>query len=290
MPRTRLVFVVLTLGFALAGLPATTVASREGAAVQSRTPGSSRVASPTTPKGVVAAHAGPFSMNLFRRGDFVTQYTKEWCVAAALQIMLNVTGKLNDRSQRTQVRLFNRALSLSRNRGRMTTERGWAATLNAMGVGPYEVRSTRTREAAIAMAAEAIRRTNRPAGLLTWWGAHSWVMTGFSATADPAAAGDFRVTAVFVSDPWYPKVSSIWGPSLPPNSRMTIQQLRVDYIPWIARAGRTRLYSGKYVLIVPVAPPVAAVTRRLDERLFEPQVRPSAWPPLAHDVDRRWLL
>jgi len=243
------------------------------------------------PPESAAAAPRPFAMNLYRRGDFVTQYTKDWCVAAALQIMLNITGRLDDRSMRTQTKLFNRALGLSRNRGRMTNERGWAATLNAMGVGPYEVRSTRTRNAAIRMAADAIRRTNRPVGLLTWWGAHSWVMTGFTATADPATSGSFRVTSVYVSDPWYPKVSTIWGPSLPPNARMTVSQLRVDYIPWIARSGRTTRYSGKYVLIVPVPRPVPApAATPPDHRRFEPQIRPASWSPSSLAVERRWVL
>jgi hypothetical protein len=58
-----------------------------------------------------------------------------------------------------------------------------------------------------------------------------------------------------VSDPWYPKVSSIWGPSLPPNSRITVRDLRVDYIPWVARSRRTPKYQGLFVLVVPVPKP-----------------------------------
>ena len=40
-----------------------------------------------------------------------------------------------------------------------------------------------------------IRLTNRPVGLMTWRGAHSWVMSGFNATADPAVTDKFTVTA-----------------------------------------------------------------------------------------------
>jgi hypothetical protein len=251
--------------------------------------GASAVASaPAAPARSAPAGASSFSMNLYRSGDFVTQYTKEWCVAAALQIMLNVTGKIDDRSMKRQVALFNSALKLSHNRGRMTTERGWAATLNKLGVGPYEVRSSRTRAEAIHMAAEAIRRTNRPAGLLTWWGAHSWVMHGFTSTADPRTVRTFRVTSIYVSDPWYPKVSTIWGPSLPPNSRMTVEELRVDYIPWIARAGRTKAYSGKYVLIVPVERRPAAPKTAVPS-LPDASARPARWSSLWHDAVGRWL-
>jgi hypothetical protein len=271
----RLLAVLVALGIAGSVAPGAVLAQR-GA------PGLSPAAATAT--------TSSFSMNLYRPGDFVTQYTKEWCVAAALQIMLNVTGKLDDRSMRKQTQLFNTALKLSPNHGRMTNERGWAATLNKLGVGPYEVRSTKTRGQAIHMAAEAIRRTNRPVGLLTWWGAHSWVMHGFTATADPRTASSFQVTSVYVSDPWYPKVSSIWGPSLPPNARMTVEQLRVDYIPWIARAGRTTAYSGKYVLIVPLDPrPPAPSQSPTTPAPTEPTIRPAWWSSLWHDASGRWL-
>lgn len=269
----RLVALLVALGIAATAAPGAVLAQRDAPAVSA---------------AEEDAVKGSFSMNLYRPGNFVTQYTKEWCVAAALQIMLNVTGKLDDRSMKKQTQLFDTALKLSRNHGRMTTERGWAATLNKLGVGPYEVRSTKTRAQAIHMAAEAIRRTNRPVGLLTWWGAHSWVMHGFTATADPRTA-PFEVTSVYVSDPWYPKVSTIWGPSLPPNSRMAVEQLRVDYIPWIARAGRTTAYSGKYVLIVPVDPhPRAAPAAPAAPALNDP-MRPPGWSSLWHDASGRWL-
>lgn len=194
-------------------------------------------------------------MNLYGGGDFVTQYTKTWCVAAAVQIMLNITTGRDDVTKQRQAQLFQLALAFSQNpKYRRTSEKGWAAALNRLGAGPYEVRTETTRERAIHLAAGAIRRTGRPAGLLTWRGAHSWVMHGFTATADPLVDGS-RVTGVYVSDPWYPKVSTIWGPSLPPNSFMTPRQLRVDYLPWVARGGRTTAHNGRYVLIVPVAPP-----------------------------------
>jgi hypothetical protein len=218
-------------------------------------------ASPRAPVGDLETSTLPgasktFSMNLYRSGTFVTQYTKKWCVAAAIQIMGNLVRRASDQSAKTQERLFRIALSVSRYpAGGETSESGWARALNRLGYGRYVVRSTKTRSAAIHMAALAVRQTNRPVGLLTWWGAHAWVMHGFDSTADPATTKDFRVTSVYVSDPWYPKVSSIWGPSLPPNSRMSVRDLRVDYIPWVARSRRTPKYSGLFVVVVPVPKP-----------------------------------
>jgi hypothetical protein len=49
-------------------------------------------AAPTTipPPEVAEADREPFAMNLFRTGDFVAQYTFEWCVGASLQMALNM--------------------------------------------------------------------------------------------------------------------------------------------------------------------------------------------------------
>ena len=192
-------------------------------------------------------------MNLYRKGSFVPQYTKSWCVAASLQMMRNLE-RMPDRTRRTQARLFDRALTLSGNPAHgMTTHVGWARTLPELGLGPYEVRSERTRARAVRVAADAMRRTGRPVGLLTWRGAHSWVMHGFTSNADPAATRSFKVTGVFVSDPWYPRVSTIWGPSLPPNAYLTPTQLRVDYLAWAGWNGRTDAFNGQYVLVLPLA-------------------------------------
>ena len=135
--------------------------------------------------------AGPFEMNLFTKGDFMHQATKDMCVAGSTQIMMNVidTGKPNQ-SVAFQKNLYSRGRELSPNKTKLGSIgvdlTGWAELLNTRGYGPYEVESAETRRGAIRKAAKAIRETGRPVGLVVWRGAHSWVMTGFSSTADPA--------------------------------------------------------------------------------------------------------
>ena len=65
--------------------------------------------------------------------------------------------------------------------------RGWTAALNDLGVGPYELVSLPTSRGALTTAADAIRATERPVGLVMWRGRHAWVMTGFESSADPRA-------------------------------------------------------------------------------------------------------
>jgi hypothetical protein len=93
---------------------------------------------------------------------------------------------------------------------------GWAALLTEKGY-PYEVRVYPSRGAALRAAATALRETRRPVGILAWAGVHSWVLTGYTATADPATTTKFTVTTARVLDPWYPWVSTRWPRSEAPT-------------------------------------------------------------------------
>lgn len=198
---------------------------------------------------------GPFAIDLYRKGDYVSELTKVMCVPAAMQTMINIMKKGADRTAATQRRLYTLARRLSTDRlvGDGAEPEGWARGLNQMGYGPYVVDSRGSIGAAIKTAAKALRMTNRPVGLLTWRGAHSWVMSGFKATADPAVTDDYRVTHVYIEDVWYPRVSSIWGASRPPDSLVPVSRLKEDYLPWRRPTGRYPEKDGKFVIVIPVA-------------------------------------
>ncbi|MGD8486527.1 MAG: hypothetical protein PVG27_01325 [Chloroflexota bacterium] len=203
--------------------------------------------------------AGPFQMNLYSKGDFMHQATKDWCVAGSTQIMMNIIdrGKPN-RSVAFQQRLYERGRRLSPNKAKLgpigVDLTGWAELLNTAGYGPYEVEASATRRGAIRKAARAIRETGRPVGLVTWRGAHSWVMSGFTATADPAYTNDYQVKAVYIQDTWYPSVSTIWGASDPPNTLVPMGRLKEDYLPYQRPRARYPKRDGEFMLILPVLP------------------------------------
>ena len=202
--------------------------------------------SPTpTPKPVLA-------MNLYRNGDFVSQVTKEQCVSAAMQIMLNIIRPKNDRTAAFQKQLDTLAQQLSHMKNGGTEPKGWAAGLEKLGGGKYRVDVAPNRTVAIQRAVTAMRATGRPVGLLVWRGAHSWVLHGYEATADPRSGKPFTVTHIYVSDPWYPRISSIWGPSRGPNARITPKQLVEDYLPWRRPTGKYPGMDGKFVMVLPV--------------------------------------
>jgi hypothetical protein len=130
--------------------------------------------------------------------------------------------------------------------------RGWVATLNELGVGPYLLVSLPTFDEAIRTAAASIRETKRPVGLVMWRGRHAWMMSGFEATADPRHFGDFDVKRVRVHDPLYPHGSSVWGRSPRPNSLVSLATLGRQYV--IRDRGRVNLgVPPGFLLVLPVS-------------------------------------
>jgi hypothetical protein len=172
----------------------------------------------------------PFAMNLYRRGDYVAQYTFEWCVGASLQMALNMTTAKDDTSRASQKELWEMAQARSDSPFGGANPRGWTASLNDLGIGPYVLVSLPTFDAALRVAAAAIRETERPVGLVMWRGRHAWVMSGFESDADPAVHDDVTVTGIRVLDPLYPHGSKAWGPSPKPNALIKPATLAKQYV------------------------------------------------------------
>jgi hypothetical protein len=194
-------------------------------------------------------------MDLYRKGDYVEEVTKVMCVPAAMQTMINIMSPGADTTAATQQRLYALARKLSPKtlKGDGAEPEGWAKGLTQLGFGPYVVDVEATRVAAIHVAARALRLTGKPGGILAWRGAHSWVMSGFKATADPALTDNFRVTDVYIEDVWWPRVSSIWGASRKPDSLVPVSVLGEDILPWRRPTGSYPDKDGKYVLVLPAA-------------------------------------
>ena len=198
---------------------------------------------------------GPFQMDIYKAGAMATEATPAWCVPAAMLTMLNI---VKDRKPITttaeEQRLYNLARRHSTDKltGLGAEPEGWAEGLNREGIGPYIVHIAYSRAKAIKEAARALRLTGRPVGLLAWRGAHSMVLTGFKATADPAWTDDYEVTDVTIADVWWPRVSSIWGVSLPPGTTETVARLAEDYLPWRRPDVTYPDKDGNYILVLPV--------------------------------------
>jgi hypothetical protein len=193
----------------------------------------------------------PFSLDLYRAGDFVGQYTFEWCVGASVQMTLNMLRPEDDRTRATQERLWERARDLSDSVFGGANPNGWVPLLNELGIGDWRLASVPTLDEAVRAAAKAIRATERPVNLLMWRGRHAWVMSGFTSFGDPATTDDFEVTGVNVLDPLHPHGSSVWGSSPRPNSLLTPQELGEQFVPRTSGGIDLGVAPG-YLLILPV--------------------------------------
>ncbi len=169
-------------------------------------------------------------------------------------IRLGEDGAEPDVSATSQRTLYDRIVALTTHEDSHvggTGPGGWAALLTEEGY-PYEVRSYPSRTTAMRAAARAIQETGRPVGILAWTGIHSWVMTGFTATADPATTKSFGVSTAYVMDPWYPWVSTRWPRSEAPNAPRNTADLAANFLPFDLRSGPYPGRDGQFVLVVPL--------------------------------------
>ena len=189
-------------------------------------------------------------MDLYRKGDYVAQYTFEWCVGASLQMALNMTTKVDDTSRARQEQLWEMAQARSTSPFGGANPRGWTAALNDLGIGPYVLVSLPDLDLALQVAARALRETKRPVGLVMWRGRHAWVMSGFESNGDPGHVQDPEITGIHVLDPLYPHGSKVWGRSPRPDALITPATLTKQFV--IRDRGRTNLgVPPGYLLVLP---------------------------------------
>ena len=214
-------------------------------------------ASPPTASAVYAAEptlaAWDGAVDLYRAGTFTTQKSWLWCTAADVQIVRNIVHGEADHSTSGQRRYFN----WMRERNRYTLPvsagvdpQGWTAGLRRFVDDRYRLVASSTFENALRSAVRRLRQTNLPVALAVSHGNHGWLLTGFSATADPAVTASFKVTSVRVVGPLY-GLQSRNGYDMPPNTKLTPTQLKRYFTPW-KYAPKRMIWDGRYVSIQPV--------------------------------------
>jgi putative peptidoglycan lipid II flippase len=199
---------------------------------------------------------GPFSMDLYKPGDFVGELNDTWCIPAAMQTSINIMNVYPDTTYDTQAKLFDLAFSIAGGTYGGADPAGWAGALTQLGYGKYSVGAEADMTAAIKKVVTQIRKTQRPAGLLVWYGWHSWIVSGFTASADPATTSKFTVLSLRIEDVWYPRRSNLWnkdrnGYSRPPDSDVPVNLLSQDYKVW-HQARNIVGRQGLYVFVIPV--------------------------------------
>jgi hypothetical protein len=200
----------------------------------------------------------PVTVNVVARPKavFASEGEKTWCAAAAVQIVLNANGRDPDTTYARQARIHRlqvEATTRSDSRNGGVGPEGMVAVLNRLGKVDYELKVYGSRSAALLGASKAIWRTGHPAILLAWRGAHAWVMSGYKATADPLVFKNASVKGAYILDPWYPRVSSIWGRSDGPGVYQDASEMRRNFLPWRRPEGKYPGRDGRYLVIVPVS-------------------------------------
>ena len=184
---------------------------------------------------------------------FASQDHKDWCAVAGTQMVLALHGRA-DTSVATQKDIASRIReweSVSDSRNGNWGPAAMALALEAYGVPGYEVRAFETRQGALRDAARTLQATGAPVILLAWRGAHTWIMTGFQADGDPTIFRNARVTGAYVLDPWYPRISSIWGASDPPGTLQDEAELERNFLRWKRPEGTYPDRDGLYITVAP---------------------------------------
>lgn len=197
---------------------------------------------------------------------FASQLTNDDCAVAATQMVLAILG-LGDTSPGFQQSIKDRigeweAFEDSQNGGWGPAAVGLA--LADYGATDYEVRAYETYTDALRDSAIAISTFDKPVVMFPWWGAHSWVMTGYRADADPTVFDDAQLSGAYILDPWYPRVSSIWGASDGPGTFEDLGELERNWPAyqgpsgyesigpgWTRPEGRYPDRDGRFVVLVP---------------------------------------
>lgn len=174
-------------------------------------------------------------IDLYRTGVFSTQKTWLWCTAADVQIIRNIVSHRTDHSRANQQRYFD--YMRAHNRYRIPVSdgidpAGWTAGLRRFVDSRYRLVMSRSFDSALRSAVTNLRKTNRPVGITVMHGNHAWIITGFTATADPARTSRFTVTSVRVVGPLWGLQNRTYGYDMRPDKKLTPAQLKGFFTPW----------------------------------------------------------
>ena len=224
----------------------------------------------SSPSNASALSRWSGGLDLYRAGVFTTQKSWLWCTAADVQIMRNIVDRQAAHSRADQGRYFD--YMRAHNRYRIPVRdgvdpAGWTAGLRAFVDSRYRLVASASFDSALRAAVTNLRRTNLPVGITVSHGNHAWVLTGFTATADPALTTRFSVTSVRVVGPLYGLQSRSYGYDMPPDRKLSPAQLKGFFTPW-HYAGVHMAWEGRWVSIQPI--PVAAAKTSLSSPVSRP--------------------
>ena len=200
---------------------------------------------------ILAAWTG--GVQLYTAGIYSKQATMRLCVAASNQMIRNIVFGERDHSTATQ-KLYN-AWGRGHNGFKTPTAAGvdpagWQSMLRRYVDPGYHIFAAGSYGSALKQAARAIRLTGRPVGVFVMHGIHAWVISGFTATADPAVTNTFKVVSVSVEGPLFGVRPSINGYDPTPNIKMSYSRFSHYLLPF-RDPYEPKGWRNKYVVVIP---------------------------------------
>lgn len=210
---------------------------------QVESPSAPDVAAAVPPRSAVSTPptSRPFALDLYRRGTYAMQATWWWCTAASIEMLRNISLHQADHSAADQARYFD--YSHAYDSYVMPADEGvdlvgLQAGLRHFVTSAYTLAASTTFDVAARTAVIALRRSGRPVVLVVDAGRHVWLLTGFTATADPRSGSPFRVLSVRIVGPLYGR-QSVNGYDPPPDTRLSYGALRRFLLPYHFKFGPT---------------------------------------------------
>jgi hypothetical protein len=184
--------------------------------------------------------------DVYFAAGYERQIDSRTCTAGATAMMMNfLAGRDLGLSQRSILRFEQPRDALNDRVQRGSDPLGWsrAATYYSRHTGRPTIFRWETygsEAAALKAAAARIARLGKPVGLVVAHGKHAVVMTGFVSNRDPQR-GDFRLLAIFTSDPFGARHVLTRAEDSPLDR----------YLELDATTTYDRLWYGRYIIVAP---------------------------------------
>ena len=202
---------------------------------------------------LTAAGAAPtrafttYSRDVYFAAGYERQVDSRTCTAAATAMMMNFIARRDLGLGQLYILHWEQtrdALNNATQRG--SDPLGWsrAATYFSSRTGrptTYAWEAYGSARAALRRAAQQIAISGKPVGLLVSHGAHAMVMTGFSASADPARTSSYSLYSIWASDSYGSAHRGYDARATPLDA-----YLQTDATPWYDSQ-----WYGRYIVIVP---------------------------------------
>ncbi len=203
--------------------------------------------------GLLAIGAAPtrgataYGRDVYFSAGYERQIDNRTCVAGSTGMMMNFLARRDmNLSQTWMLHYAQQRDALSDSTQRGSDPLGWsrAATYFSGWTGrptTYTWEAYASATSALRRAAKQIAITGKPVGLLVSHGAHAMVMTGFTATANPATTSTWTLSTIWISDPYGYPHRSVPATKSPLNS----------YLQTDATSYYDQQWYGRYIVIVP---------------------------------------